>query len=406
MQWYLQKVFKQAISFSSFVVLITVLSLPASSMAREKLYVGRFEISPLLNLKETYTDNLFKTSDEEENDLITTLTPSLGVTLPVKRHVIKFDYMADIITYNEYNEHDTEDHLLKGLIDLQFQDKWNLKFGNDWVSSSTPPEFETDERKDFYHNTSFAKVSYRFADRYRIDTDYKHITKRFDRSYPEYRDKLDNFDRDDIGATIFYQAWAKTSILFEYVYTDIDNEDYDFASTDSESHTVYVGLAWKATAKLAGTIKGGFIGRDYEEAGEDETDFGYFADLSYDWAEDTTLFFSGAREILETSITAAEGSYGTNYISTSADISLEHRFTYKASSSFGVSYTQNDFSEEGTIGEKRKDDRYGVTAGLTYKLIKDWLIGNLKYDHTNNESNISIEDYKENQIMLNILLIL
>ncbi|MDY6854457.1 MAG: outer membrane beta-barrel protein [Thermodesulfobacteriota bacterium] len=405
MQWYLQKVFKQAISFSSFVLIITAISLPTTSMAREKLYIGRLEISPLLNLKGTYTDNVYQTSDEEESDLITTLSPFIGFALPVKRHVIKFDYMADIIKYSEYNEHDTEDHLLKGLIDLQFQDKWNVKFGNDWNSSSTPPEFETDERNDFYLNTSFAKVSYKFADRYTINTDYKHITKRFDKSYPKYSDRLDNFDRDDIGASIVYQAWAKTSILFEYIFTDIDNEDYDFPSTDSESHTAYIGLIWKATAKLTGVIKGGYIGRDYDDAGEDETDFAYYADLTYNWSKDTIFLFSGAREILETSVTAEEGPYGTNYISTSADISLEHRFTSKLSSSFGVSYTLNDFSEKGTIGKKRKDDRYTVTAGLTHKIIKDWLIGNLKYDLTNNESNIAIEDYKENQVTFNLLLI-
>ncbi|MFH0813618.1 MAG: outer membrane beta-barrel protein, partial [Pseudomonadota bacterium] len=168
------------------------------------------------------------------------------------------------------------------------------------------------------------------------------------------------------------------------------------------------GLTWEATAKITGTIKGGYVTRDYDGPSDDWDGFGMEGNLEYKISPYYLLSFKGFRKLLETSvteysITGGPGVYGTYYTSTGGSLSLTHRFTYKISAMAEALYFSDDYRERGTLGRKRNDDRFGFGLGVNYQ-IQDWLGCKLSYHFLDNDSNIGVEDYTENLIGGTLLL--
>ena len=172
------KVFVRFLIPSFLFMILSGVFLTTSARAREEIRIGRIELKPLLNINEKYIDNIFQTPLDKREDFITTVTPAIEGKLPIRKHLLTLDYRADMISYSQYDEHNTQDQLFNCLFNFNFPKRWGLRFGNDFLVSSTPPEFKTDVRKDFYYNASSAEAFYKFADRYKISLDYKHLFKR------------------------------------------------------------------------------------------------------------------------------------------------------------------------------------------------------------------------------------
>ena len=160
---------------------------------------------------------------------------------------------------------------------------------------------------------------------------------------------------------------------------------------------------WEPTAKIVGTIKGGYYQRNYDSGStsKDWSGFAMEADLKYKFTSYDTFTLNGYRKPLETSVTEnqtpgfAPGIYGTYYISSGGTLAYTHKFTYKISGIINASYFNDDYTETGSLGKRRKDDRVVAGAGALYQ-IQDWLALKLGYQYTNNDSNAYIESYREN----------
>ena len=409
-----------------FIVLIGSLfffnsssKLQAQEQEREgNIHLGPIHIHPSLNIQHEFSDNVFKTERIEKEDFITTASPGLFLQLPMGRHLFQLGYRADLKDYADYDEFNTQDQSLDALMRFDFPGGLEIEMRDKWISSSTPPDYEDDIRNDYELNVASLMVGYHFADRWRIEMTGTNEA----RDYNSYRrvyyswwtwrlppsgsigrwqiadpdPELDNYILNDGELSIYYRFLPKTSLLLEYGYTHVNNTDMGGLSTDSDGHRGWLGLCWDPTAKLSGTIKGGYIERMYDESVlEDVEDFGMFADLTFEPSDFTKFYFTAVREIIETSITADEGDFGTYYIRSGATLLARQYFTYKISASVQAFYFNDDYQEDGWAGKERSDNRLGGGCSIDYQ-IQYWLGLSLVYNYTDNKSNYSGEDYIEN----------
>jgi len=312
---------------------------------------------------------------------------------------VQIDYHTDLIEASRYHRaYDTDSHYANILLNLDFN-RLGFLIGDNWASDSTIPDYKDDIRNNYYQNRFFVNATYKLPGRYKLEGFYRNTFRDFDsfRRPGQFDPELDNYMENEAGAILFYRFLPLTSVLFEYGYKHRNNTDKGFPTTDSDAHRIWLGLTWEATAKITGTIKGGFVTRDYDGPSDDWDGFGMEANLDYKISPYYSLRFNGFRKVLETSVTAEEGWYGTYYISTGGSLSLVHVFTYKISAFAKVFYFNDDYRENGLIGRRRDDDRIGFGLGVDYQ-IQDWLGCKLTYDFVDNDSNIGVEDYTENII--------
>jgi len=377
--------------------------------------VGALEFHPGFAVKHEYTDNVFLEYKDERDSYLATLSPGLGIILPLGRHLLKAEYRADIMRYANFGSLlDTVDHSVNTLLNLDFPGGLGASLAYDYKRSSIPPYSIKEERKYFHDNNITTNVFYRFADRYKIELNYRHESRDFKKYmiwYPLINGvptpflQSDSYKKDDVSTALYYRILPKTLILFEFGYYHLNNVDPMGPSTDSKNYRVWFGLRWRPGGKLVGTIKGGYIARRYDvrEGGHDIDDFGLFCDITYDFSPFDHFVLKGYREVAETYVsTKTTPYYGSNYIHSGFDLTYRHDFTRKLSGDLHVLYNNDNFTEKETrifaTGKERQDNRGGFGTSIDYQ-IREWLLCKLSYTYINNDSNFDVEDYRENRLM-------
>ena len=414
----------RSLIISVFACLFLLLIIPDQSQAQQmttvpevqkiqnlpgNIHLGPLKIHPGVSVTESYTSNIFQEEDHNRGSLITTVSPGIILQLPIQRHFLQLDYHAEIIEAERFHkQYDTDSHFVNGILNLDFN-RLNILAGDNWQSNSTPPNAKLDIRQDYLQNRAFCDVSYRLANRYKVTGFYRNTSRQFDNFRspfdPTVDPRWDNYMENDMGVGLFYRFMPVTSVLFEYGFTHRNVTDRGLPDTDrdSDSQRYWLGFMWEPTAKIVGTIKGGYYQRNYD-SGSTSKDWSGFAmegDLKYKLTSHDTFTLKGFRTPLETSVTEshlpgfAPGRYGTFYISTGGTLAYNHRFTYKISGIADVSFFNDDYREKGSLGKRREDERFATGIGALYQ-IQDWLAFKLGYRYTNNDSNADDESYKEN----------
>jgi len=372
------------------------------------IHVGPLRIHPSVSVTEAYTSNIFKEEHHAKGSWITSTTPGIVLQLPIQRHFFQVDYHADIIESERFHhQYDATSNFVNSGLNLDFN-RLNILAGNNWKSDSTPPQNINDIRKTYLENHAYCDVSYRLADRYMVTGFYRNTNRQFDdhRSPwdPTVDPQWDNYMENDMGVDLFYRFMPLTSVLFEYGYTHRNQTDRGLPDTDRDfdAQRYWLGFKWEPTAKIVGTIKGGYYQRNYAggSTSQDWSGVAMEGDLQYKLTSYDTFSLNAFRKPLETSVNEnqthgfAPGLYGTYYISSGGILAYTHKFTYKISGILNASYYNDNYQETGTLGKRRIDNRVAAGASAFYR-IQDWLALKLGYQFTNCESNAELESYRE-----------
>ena len=370
--------------------------------------LGPLKVHPSLSIKEEYNNNIFLESEHEKADWITIFTQEILLELPIWDYRFQLDYQADLIKYADYGEYDTDDHRISTLLDFEFPVGLDLECAYEFISSSTPPDWEGDVRNDYYHNMASLEASYGISEIYKAQLKYKNKTKDYESMPfgPGYRmlydPELDNYTENDYSAILFYHLSPLTSLLFEYGFANKNRTSKGLLSTDSDTHRVWVGAKWEADALVSGTIKGGYYQRAYDDP-DDWSGIALLGDLTYSMTPLTTFTLALSREAKDALVTANSvyveaWPYGSYYISTRVRLSVNHQFPHRFSASAHISYRNNDFQEEGYYeGKKRKDDCIDLGWGIDYA-IQDRLGCGMSFGFRDNNSNYAYESYRESTV--------
>jgi hypothetical protein len=383
----------------------------ATALGQGKIRVGSMRVLPEISYELENNDNIFLEDNNEQDDYIHTLSPSLSLDWRKDtKNSVRLGYQADIVRYDSYSQIDYETHQA----DFEFEYASPTGFyarGWDMFVDTSDPYGSLNEYKrgvpqtDRWHNTAVAIFGYDFPNKVSAELHYRNYVQDYDR----FIDHWQNYTVHEPGVKIFYRFLPKTSALFEYRWETRSYDDQQKAmdnsygadrdnSQDFDYHRFFIGLSFDPSAKVNGEMKIGWGRRDFEN------DFSFRTDasgnpLAYDdsstWIAETFLYYQMlARTKWSFSLMRADMDSAdvdtTAYTRTRVGIGLEQGVTSRLKFFGNLYYEQDDYEQD------REDEEYG--AGLRLQLaVKQWCFLNASYLYLEEDSNIEGKSFSNNR---------
>jgi hypothetical protein len=369
------------------------------------LELGPFRILPSLEFSVEYDDNILLTPDNEIDDFIFHIIPGVMLELPSRKYAVRLGYQADILRYFDNTDLDTVHHSFLADGRVNFPGGLGLRLTDRFLITddfSGFPVPELTQRVERWENTLDAGADYTVRERYTFDVNYRWFMV-------DYRDdpEFDQFDRDDhtIAGTFFYRVFPKTSVLGEVDYNIVRYDQPAVADDrDSDAWRFLVGAKGDITAKTSVLVKVGWEWRDYENPGRDDWD-GFIAEGNIIWKyrEPSEVRLFGGRANVE-SLEETRSYYITNYAGIEVRHFLSERLILRVRGLGGV----NDYPEEASVGatttvEAERSDTFFEAGGALRYQMRRWLAFELGYTFLYLDSNIDINDYRDNRVKASVI---
>jgi hypothetical protein len=362
----------------------------APAWAPPTLPLGPLKVNPYLGISETFSDNVFFTTENRKRGSITTITPGVRVELPFQAHSAELEYYSVITRYRkDYRIVDISDHHVNAAMDLKFTDRFGMHLSDQLARDHEPlsSSVTTGDLKVFDTNAATLSASYRTTDLTRMQIGYTKSNWRYQTDH--FRDR----DEDLISGTFFYQGFSRMSAFIEYGHRNFAYtvEEVDL---DSKADTVQAGIAWDISPQSRGTLKAGVARKDFAASTRrDVTVYVWSADVRHDLTSDTTVVLTAQRSLNEPNMSSID-----YFISTGVYADLTQRIVSDVAAVLRGAYVSDDYSSS------QVDRTYFGGAGLTYK-AKDWIKFAVDYNWHQRNSSI-LQKYVEHATIftMNILL--
>ena len=218
----------------------------------------------------------------------------------------------------------------------------------------------------------------------RVDLRGGMVFRRYLNNNQEDRDN----DRTLAGATFYARVRPQVSLLLETNWEGIDyvNQDPGVSTLDSTDISAYGGVTWDATAKTSGTLKLGWLGKDFDAAGrEDISDFAWGAEIQWRPRTYSTVNLVTDRRPAESTTGVSDAviisSFAADWI---------HYWKPYLYSDLGFLAADDDYQ-----GTSRNDQRYVVSGGVFYQ-VRRWLEIGAEYRYETRTSDVPLADYTNN----------
>ncbi len=401
-------------------------------------YEATFE--PRISVGTEYTDNLFLEDSSEENEWITTISPSFKADIRGKKSGAKISYDPSYAFYDDYDEFDHWRHKarLSGWAELSKNTRITV---NDYflytedplsISDIAPVRVEDPDetidttlrktRKTYYRNTARINLSHQFGEFDAFNIGYKHYFLENDLSI--YEDKQTHNPYADLTYWFTYR-WG-VNIGASYTKGDRDDsDDYDFILSNAR-------LLRRFSKRLNGFVQLGYGNLDYDGNSEDAEGYDVRAGFDYTISKDTFMSIAAGYAWLDRDRSSNESApsvgvrikktlkKGVIYLTGSggykdptsgaeslgvreyyeAGTSVRYEFTRYLSGNAFASYRYDDYLEE-TPAREDKTTKAGL--GLNFQVLK-WMSLGLDYTFRTVDSDRSLEEYDENRVFFEISL--
>jgi hypothetical protein len=243
---------------------------------------------------------------------------------------------------------------------------------------------------EWHHFKVEGNAAYGVEDaRVRVEGDVGYITKEYDnnRLFTATRDRDDTYG----AGRLFYQVAPKTALLVEGRITDYSYQTVAplSLSLDSNDYQIYGGITWEALNKTTGTVKFGYLQKDFDAAGRASGD-AFNWDVSVVWRPRTysVVTLSTSRQFDETNGT---GNFieRDNYAA-----AWTHDWGNRVSTTANISYSVDSFDPT-----TREDDIFNAGVRLDYAMRR-WLTLGAGYVYEDRDSNNNFFDYDRNLFLL------
>ncbi|MDZ4165342.1 MAG: outer membrane beta-barrel protein [Smithellaceae bacterium] len=372
--------------------LLLWLCMSGTALAAGNIRYGSLEIHPYLIVKESYTDNVFATATDTKKDWVNTTTPGIKLLLPFRMHQLALEYNAVVTTYADFGSENTTDHNASAVADLKFGSLFSLKLSDIYQKGHEPRLSTTSGQIEQYEtNAAALSATYKLADRSKVQLDYARTNWRFMLS--DYRDRAE----DLMSAYVYYRFLPKTSAFVEYDYKNIVY-NRKANGLDSVVHTAFLGLTWEVSEYTKGTVKGGYLQKDFEDrAKKNLNTWSASIDLNHAFSDDSSLKLVGHRAANESSALGAR-----YFVTTGAFAEYTHKLTHKISGFLRGSYGTDEYSDAVAPDPEARSDKTILSGvGLKYQM-RDWLEFVLDFNYRNRDSNIASHDMVERAYALTI----
>ncbi len=380
-------------TFRAIAAMILTTGLFAGTARAEgNIHVGQMEIHPFVSVKEIFSDNIYYTPTDEKRDSILETSPGVKMQLPIRMHRFEAEYWAVDRRYHQYTGDDTTDEHAKGLLDLKFGSRLSLTAsgvfdkGHDPRSSSGSGFIEV-----FRSNAGYGSATYQLTGRSKVQVEYTQTKWNYMNS--DFRDR----DEGLTSGYFYYRFLPKTSVFLEYDHKAVDYTDPTSGLNNTENSAL-VGIQWEITAKSRGTIKAGWMSKDYKDpAGKDFSGPRWSLNIDHKFSDESSVVLSGQRQVNEAN--AVGVAY---YTTTGLYGEFSFRFLSKTAFLLRGSYSKDVYSNAVPPATVAREDTYTLAgAGLKY-FMKDWIDIGADYNKRDRNSNFDVNDYKENQYVLSV----
>jgi len=379
-------------------------------------------IHPFLFLEGKYTDNLYYTHTDEEDDFITSVAPGFWIAVPGNREKLLearttptsvsglqvsrmkpqsnrrmqayFLYSPEVVYYSDNSEHDHISHRAEAMFQYNFDMGLSvdvMDLFNDQYQINNNATRRLDE---YYDNLANIMLTYDPSDKFRFRLDYSNYWLDYDENVNDFRDRTDN----SVSLYAFYQLQPKTSVFAEYAFADIRYDTNDLF--DSEEFRYYVGLDWDVTAKSRGRVKLGYMEKDFDsDRFSDESGFSAELQAQHTFTPKRSATLTAYHRYTESSVVE---SYAV--LTTGVDFSLMQRFTDKWSATVNALWYRDEFEGDYTVGDEigeREDDTFRIGPALIYE-PRDWLQADLGYYYSNRDSDFERFDFENNTLYFSV----
>lgn len=368
-------------------ILFLIACLPAPAFPAGNIHFGALEIHPYLSVSETYDDNVYATSSDTKYDWLTTITPGVKVQMPFRTHAFSAEYRAAIFNYHNYSSENVTDHHAAALADFKFASVIGFKLSDTYDKGHEPRSSSgTGEIVKYDRNKANTALSYVFADRFKVQAEYTRSNWDFSQEENKFRNRYE----DLIATYLYYRFLPKTSAFVEYDFKNVVFEQKT-DGLDNQVFTPLVGLTWEISEMTKGTVKAGYLFKNFEAANASNVDtFTASAELDQAFTERASVKLVGLRDVNETNVR------GTTYFTTTgAFVEYTHKLAFKLSALARGSYGEDDYSNAVGTDPNRHDKTILFGAGLKYQM-RDWLEFALNYNHLDRNSNVDYRDLNDN----------
>lgn len=324
-----------------------------------------------------WSSNVFRTDNNEQDDLMWTLTPGFEVNFGRGASNADFSILTEyeIRRYADLNDLDTELFRIQanGAYRTSRLDLSGSVYFREQKTSTGDISFPTDLVES--DNTGGqVNGEYRFSPKFSFGAGFKY-------SKTEYKAPFDAFlsdrERFDVPFDLFYELTPKVDLSVGYSYSesDVDSRTSPPApGYTTEDHFFNVGARGNLLPKLTGFFKVGYRTRDSDRANSStDSTLGLDADLTWATTPKLTNTLGLSRDF---------GVSGEGFSSENTSISISSIYSinsYLAATAF-ADYTLRDY-----LQNNREDNQYRLGARLTYTLNQYWRFG-AGYTYSENDS--------------------
>lgn len=365
--------------------------------------VGSFLLNPGVELRGTYTDNLYATSNERSSDFYTTVIPSFLARSDWSAHELEFWASADIFRYRDHHADNTEDYLtyLRGKYDIarassisvkpQYQQGHEDRGDPNAIASAVSPTETTTKSVEI--------IAEHRPTRLWFTGDLTADDVSFENTQLSNGAVTNNKDRDrmvwDGGVKAGYEIIPGYSAYVEGRYND---REYDASvddagfRRDSSGYQARTGAEIELTGTLKGNVFLGYMWQNYDDARFERLSKPvYGADLTWNATGLTTVKVSASRTIEETTTANAAG-----YLADSFGLSADHELLRNVILSAGAEYTRNDFR-----GANRETDGIEGTLGAKYRLNRNYTL-EAEYTYFARQASDNVAEYHKNTFFVGL----
>lgn len=345
-----------------------------------------------------WSSNVFRDEDDEQDDLIWSLTPGFEVNLG--RGVSNAD--LSIVTRYEIRRYVDLDELDTELFSIQANGSYRSSrldlSGSAYFREQKSSTGDVNRNNELIESDNLGgslNAEYRFSPKFSFGAGLSY-------SETEYKDPYDAFfadrERFSVPVDVFYELTPKVDLSLGYTYSETDVSAlplFNITSYTTEDHFFNIGARGNLLPKLSGFFKIGYRTRDSDRVGaSSDSTLGLDSDLTWAATPKLTTSLGLSRDF---------GVGGDGVLSENTSISLTANYSinsYFAATAF-ADYTLRDYAS-GSFGD-REDKQYRLGARLTYTPNQYWRFG-AGYTYSENDSddpnnlNPSERSYKDHTI--------
>ena len=374
-----------------------------------------------LALNSEYSDNIFNTGADQQNNILTQLIPTLWLTVPGSRwkpihiashntspgglqfplketeQVINYQvYLLGGLNFKKYSTDstlDTTDGNLEAMAQYKMTEKTSFQLVDKFTRTQDQFNFKeaTIENRRSYHS-NLLQGSGTWNLREKISTTFNYTYFRL--SYEEAINNILNRTDNGISCKLNYIYSPKTTIFLQYSYL---YSDYNSAEEKNNSNKyMYLGVNWRMSDKTSFNAKAGYQLNNYTNdlTRTKQSTFSY--EMQAVW-----------QVTVKTSISLA-GTYGIDQSDSQTALYkqvLSGRIGYEQKISdhlFGLIQFQYENSKYDQFSNANMHNkRYYVKPILQYN-FKQWLAAELYYTHDIMNSNETNVPYTTNCVGLTV----